>query len=69
MTSRGPALRLREAARHVGLKPKTVSNLLYLGRFPEPHKQGRANVWFQDELDAYNREHVTDYDEVHVLAP
>ena len=67
--SRGRALRLPEAALHVGLKPKTVSNLMTLGRFPKPHKQGRVNVWFADELDAFNRRTITGYDEVHAVDP
>lgn len=38
---------------------------MYLGKFPKPHKQGRSNVWFLDELTEYNRVNITGYDEVH----
>ena len=62
---RGAALRLAAAAEFVGLAPKTVSNLLTLKKFPKPHKQGSRNVWFVDELEAYNKAHVSDYDAVH----
>lgn len=66
--SRGKQYTTVEAASYTGMTVSTLRTRLSRGLFPEPHKQGRTNIWFVDELDAYNREHVTDYDVVHVLA-
>ena len=63
--SRGRAYSTEAAAEYVGLAPKTVRNLMTAGQFPKPHKNGIKNIWFADELDAYNRVNVSDYDEVH----
>lgn len=66
--SRGRAYNTKEAAAYVGKAPQTVRNLLAAGLFPQPHKNGTTNIWFADELDAYNQRNVTDYGEVHTLA-
>ena len=66
--TRGRAFSTAAAAEYVGLAEQTVRNLLAAGEFPRPHKNGRSNVWFSDELDAYLRRNVSDYAEVHSLA-
>lgn len=62
--SRGRAFTTKAAAEYVGLAEQTVRDLQSAGRFPKAHKNGRTNVWFVDELDAYLRGNVTGYDEV-----
>ena len=66
--TRGRAYSTAAAAEYVGLAEQTVRNLLRVGDFPRPHKNGTKNVWFADELDSYLQRNVTDYDTVHALA-
>lgn len=66
--SRGRVFNTRAAAEYCGIAVKTLRNKLTAGEFPEPHKQGRLNGWFQDELDAYNASQFEDYADVHAVA-
>lgn len=66
--SRGRIFNTKAAAEYCGIAVKTLRNRLSAGEFPEPHKQGRLNGWFQDELDALIRAEVPDYDVVHTVA-
>ena len=52
--NRGRAFNTAAAAEYVGKAPQTIRNLLLAGKFPRPHKNGATNVWFVDELDAFN---------------
>lgn len=63
--SRGRVFDTKAAAAYVGIAVQTLRNKLAAGEFPEPHKRGRLNGWFQDELDAVIRAEMSDYDEVH----
>ncbi|MFB7843594.1 helix-turn-helix transcriptional regulator [Microbacterium sp. NPDC056052] len=66
--SRGRVFNTKAAAEYCGIAQQTVRNKLVMGEFPEPHKQGRINGWFQDELDAFLKAALPDYDEVHEVA-
>lgn len=66
--SRGRAFDTRAAAEYCGIAVQTLRNKTAAGTFPEPHKRGRLNSWFQDELDAYLAAEFTDYDTVHKVA-
>lgn len=65
--SRGRAFNTVAAAEYVGKAPQTIRNLLSAGKFPKPHKNGATNIWFEDELDAYNARNVSGYSDVHAL--
>lgn len=51
--SRGRVYPTPAAAEYCGIAPQTLRNLLHDEEFPEPHKFGRLNGWFQDQLDPW----------------
>jgi predicted DNA-binding transcriptional regulator AlpA len=66
--TRGRVFDTKAAAAYTGIAVQTLRNKLAAGEFPEPHKRGRLNGWFQDELDAAIKSEMDDYDEVHGVA-
>lgn len=46
-------LRLPQVLDRVGLKKTALYERIRDGEFPRPAKQGRANVWPEDEVEAY----------------
>lgn len=66
--SRGRVFDTKAAASYTGIAVQTLRNKLAAGEFPEPHKRGRLNGWFQDELDAHIASEMKDYDVVHAVA-
>lgn len=50
---RGPVLTTKQAADYVGLKPQTLRRLKCEGAGPRVFKQGRLNVYYPDDLDAW----------------
>lgn len=62
--SRGRVFGTKAAAEYCGIAVQTLRNRLVARTFPTPHKQGRLNVWFQDELDAHNASQIDRYDQV-----
>lgn len=49
-------LREREAARHIGIAPKTLANWRWAGRGPRFSRLGRAIVYRVEDLDRYVEE-------------
>lgn len=56
----GPVLTTRTAATYAGLAYQTFRNLLAAGEGPRRFKQGRLNVFYPVDLDAWMRERITD---------
>lgn len=50
---RGPVLTTKQAAEYVGLKPQTLRKLKCYGEGPVSFKQGRLNVDYPADLDAW----------------
>jgi prophage regulatory protein len=50
--------KLPEVCRRVALSRSKVYALVAEGRFPRPHKIGRASVWLQSEVEAWMRAQV-----------
>lgn len=46
-------LRLPQVLDRVGLKKTALYERIRDGKFPRPAKQGSANVWPEDEVEAY----------------
>lgn len=60
MTERkGPVLTTARAAEYVGLEPQTLRKLKYLRQGPASYKQGRLNVYYPADLDAWLAERLT----------
>ena len=49
----GGVLRSADAANYCGLRPGTLRNLLSVGLGPKGYKQGRLNVFYPSDLDAW----------------
>lgn len=56
----GPVLTTRGAATYSGLAYQTFRNLLAADQGPRKFKQGRLNVFYPVDLDAWMRERITD---------
>lgn len=50
---RGPVLTTLKAAEYVGLKPQTLRKMKVTGEGPKSYKQGRLNVYYPADLDAW----------------
>lgn len=50
---RGPVLTTKQAAEYVGLKPHTLQVMKWEGTGPASFKQGRLNVYYPADLDAW----------------
>lgn len=50
---RGPVLTTKQAAEYVGLQPQTLRRFKCQGIGPTPYKQGRLNVYYPADLDAW----------------
>lgn len=57
---KGPVLTTRSAATYTGLAYQTFRNLLAEKRGPKKFKQGRLNVFYPADLDAWIKTRVTD---------
>ncbi|MGZ0069357.1 helix-turn-helix domain-containing protein [Microbacterium arborescens] len=57
---KGPVLNTRAAATYCGLAHQTFRNKLAAGEGPKVFKQGRLNVFYPADLDAWMRSRVTD---------
>ena len=57
---RGPVLTTRGAAAYCGVAHQTLRNLLALKRGPKSFKQGRLNVFYPADLDAWLATRITD---------
>ena len=57
---RGPVLTTRRAAEYCGLAHQTLRNLLAAGQGPKVFKQGRLNVFYPVDLDAWMKTRVID---------
>ena len=53
MDRRGPVLTTKQAAEYVGLRPQTLRRLKCEGSGPTSFKQGRLNVYYPADLDAW----------------
>jgi hypothetical protein len=49
----GGVLRSADAANYCGIRPGTLRNLLSAGLGPKGYKQGRLNVFYPQDLDAW----------------
>ena len=49
----GPVLTTKQAAEYVGLKPHTLQVMKWAGTGPKSFKQGRLNVYYPADLDAW----------------
>jgi len=49
----GPVLTTKQAAEYVGLKPQTLRRFKSEGVGPAAFKQGRLNVYYPADLDAW----------------
>jgi len=56
---RGPVLTTKQAAEYVGLKPQTLRKLKCLDEGPRAFKQGRLNVYYPADLDAWLQSRLT----------
>ncbi|RKE60432.1 helix-turn-helix domain-containing protein [Microbacterium sp. AG238] len=56
----GPVLSTRRAAEYCGIAHQTLRNLLAAGRGPKMFKQGRLNVFYPVDLDAWMTTRVID---------
>ncbi len=59
---RGPVLTTARAAEYCGIALQTLYNLLSAGDGPKAFKQGRLNVFYPVDLDAWLASRVTDPD-------
>lgn len=50
---RGPVKTTKQAAEYVGLKPQTLRRLKHENAGPVAFKQGRLNVYYPADLDAW----------------
>lgn len=50
---RGPVLTTKQAAEYVGLKPQTLRVMKCEANGPQSFKQGRLNVYYPADLDAW----------------
>lgn len=57
---RGPVLTTRRAAEYCGVAHQTLRNLLAAGAGPRVFKQGRLNVFYPVDLDAWLADRITD---------
>jgi len=57
---RGPVLTTKQAATYVGLKPQTLRRFKCEGTGPVTFKQGRLNVYYPADLDAWLRERLVE---------
>lgn len=57
---KGPVLTTRRAAEYSGLAYQTFRNLLAEKRGPKVFKQGRLNVFYPVDLDAWLKTRITD---------
>lgn len=57
---RGPVLNTRRAAEYCGIATQTLRNNMAEKRGPKAYKQGRLNVFYPEDLDAWMRTRVTD---------
>lgn len=57
---RGPVLTTRRAAEYCGIAHQTLRNLLAAGEGPKVFKQGRLNVFYPVDLDAWLSARITD---------
>lgn len=57
---RGPVLTTRGAAAYCGIAHQTLRNLLALKQGPKSFKQGRLNVFYSADLDAWLAGRITD---------
>lgn len=53
MERRGPVLTTKQAAEYVGVKPQTLRVMKWDGTGPKSFKQGRLNVYYPADLDAW----------------
>lgn len=53
MDRQGPVLTTKQAAEYVGLKPQTLRFMKWEGTGPVSYKQGRLNVYYPADLDAW----------------
>lgn len=53
MDRRGPVLTTKPAAAYVGLAPQTLRRMKSEGTGPKAYKQGRLNVYYPADLDAW----------------
>ncbi len=53
MDRKGPVLNTKQAAEYVGYKPQTLRRLKCEGNGPKAFKQGRLNVYYPADLDAW----------------
>lgn len=53
MDRKGPVLVTKQAAEYVGLKPQTLRVMKCEGTGPKSFKQGRLNVYYPADLDAW----------------
>lgn len=53
MDRKGPVLTTKPAAEYVGLKPQTLRRMKCEGTGPKSFKQGRLNVYYPADLDAW----------------
>lgn len=49
----GPVLTTKQAAEYVGLKPQTLRVMKCEGTGPKTFQQGRLNVYYPADLDAW----------------
>lgn len=59
---KGPVLTTRRAAEYTGVAYQTFRNLLAEKRGPKVFKQGRLNVFYPVDLDAWIKTRITDPD-------
>lgn len=55
----GPVLTTKQAAEYVGLKPQTLRRMKCEGTGPKSFKQGRLNVYYPADLDAWLQRRLT----------